>query len=69
MKIYLITDYRELDGVLDIFSVKEDAEEIYDICYRPRNKQTHLIEIKYDGRIYNYDLENEEINFFEKIEC
>lgn len=68
MKRYIITDYENLDGVLDVFTYKADAKEIYYKCYIPQNRETHLYELKYDGRIYDYEWDDYKLNLFEKAE-
>ena len=67
MKIYLITNYAELDGVLDLTKNKNYA---FDLLKERSKKEleTKLIKIEFDGRIFDYDWDDYKINFFEKIE-
>ena len=67
-KIYLITNYAELDGVLDATKDKEKAIELYWQYLKQNQPELKIMIIKYDGRIYDYDRENYQINFFERIE-
>ena len=68
-KIYLITNYAKLDGVLDLYKEKRQAKGDFDFYHDGGNRgETKLLEIKYDGRIYDYDRGDYKINFFEKRE-
>lgn len=69
MKIYLITNYAKLDGVLDLYKEERQAKWDIDFWHNDGKRgETKLLEIDYDGRIYDYERGEYKINFFEKRE-
>ena len=71
MKLYIITDQSKFDGVLEITPHKKEIMEIFKWYKNDKNwdkSETHLYEIKYDSRIYDYDFDYYKLNFFEKAE-
>ena len=68
MKLYIITDQNKFDGVLEITPYKKEIFNSYKNDKNRKESETHLYEIKYDGRIYDYDFDYYKLNFFEKAE-
>lgn len=52
--LYLITDYDELNGVLDISQDLDITEELFP-CYHKGYKETHIFKLKFDKSKYEYD--------------
>lgn len=59
--LYLITDYAELEGVLDIFKDLSEAENNF-FCWSHWYKETHLFKLQFDKVKYDYSRDYYNLN-------
>lgn len=71
MKIYILTDYAKENGVLELTTNKREGINLFNWYKNDKNwdkSELYLIQITYDGRIYDYDFDYYKIQFHMKNE-